>query len=863
MKRRSDPLLLVAVAVVAAVLAVGVFTATFWIGQAYPGFLVLGNRVVASAGLARWPATEGGQIYQQEIVAVDGVALRDAAALADRVRELPIGTPIRYQLRSQGQEVERTIPTRRFDVVDFVLLFGAFLFCGAGLAGMALGIRYMRRSDRVALGSALCLGIVGLYALTALDLYGPYLLFRLHVLLECLLFAGTLHMALVFPHPTALVERRPWLIFLPYVASLCLAAVAEAGLYHAPTYVVTHRIAMGAFGVSLVALIASQVHAFLRPPSLLARQRVKVLALGAVAALGPQVGVLAISATTGGQASENTMGWSGIFFPLAVGYAVLSENLLGVDGVVRRTLKYGVMTLIVGLAYAAVLVGAESFFRNYTDGSRSGFLLIFAVVAAGVLLPLRDRIQAVVDRIFFREAYDFRKLVERASARLASVTSLSVIASEIDSAVNGALHPEWLVLFVRRRAGGDLEPILRTGEGVPADPAELHPEQAEANDDPEILHLPIRVEDELIAVLVLGRRLSGRFYSADDRTLLQTLAHQSAVAIQNARTLQELRELNENLEAQVERRTAELAGTLRELRSTQAQLIHREKMSSLGQFVAGIAHEMNNPMNFIETNLCFLKQHVEMLTELLGAYEMEFEDPVMRDRFRAMREERDLQEQIADFASIYDGCREGVERTVALVEDLRSFSRLDLPEYTRVDLGEALDSTLRLLAERVGSVRVEKEYGEMEPVECQSQGMNQVFMNLLTNATDAIQAKGAADDSATISLRTGLEGDRVFIEVEDNGCGIGPDELDRVFDPFFTTKEVGKGTGLGLSIAHGIVRSQGGSILVRSEPGEGSCFRVELPLNSVELVINERINFPINKLNNTFLLGLIRYIFCF
>jgi signal transduction histidine kinase len=829
MKRWSNPLLLIGTAVVLAVGVVGVVASTSWVGRSFPGFLVLGNRVIASAGLARWPATAGGEIYQQEIIAVDGVPLRSAADLTSRVRELPAGTPLRYRLRSNGRVSERTIATRSFDRVDFLLLYGAFLFCGAGLAGMALGIRYLRRRDRVATGSALCLGIVGLYALTALDLYGPYLLFRFHVLLECLLFAGTLHMALVFPHPPAFVERRPWLTFLPYVASLGLAAVAESDLYHAPTYIATHRIAMGAFGVSLVALITSQVHAFVRPPSLLARQRVKVLAIGAVAALGPQVGVLVLSAATGGQASENTMGWSGIFFPIAVGYAVLGQNLLGVDSVLRRSLKYALMTLSVGLAYAAALVGFEAFFRSYGDFSRSTFLLIFSVVAAGVLLPLRDRIQAVVDRVFFRAAYDFRKLVERASARLASVTYLPVIAEEIESAVQEALHPEWLVLFVRRRSEGPLEPILQSGEDLPPDPAALRPEEPDAGEDDATLRVPFRVEDELVAVLVLGRRLSGRFYGSDDRALLLTLANQSAVAIQNARTLQELRELNESLESQVEQRTAELAGTLRELRSTQAQLIHREKMSSLGQFVAGIAHEMNNPMNFIETNLYYLKQHVDLLTELLGAYEIEVSDPALLERFRALRDEHDLKEQIRDFVSIYDGCTEGVERTVALVEDLRSFSRLDLPEYTPVDLGEEIDATLRLLAERIGAIRVEKDYAEMAPVECQARGMNQVFMNLLTNAADAIREKRAGDGAGTIRLRTGTDGERAFIEVEDDGCGIEPAVLDLVFDPFFTTKEVGKGTGLGLSIAHGIVRSQGGSILVTSEPGVGSCFRVELP----------------------------------
>ena len=175
--------------------------------------------------------------------------------------------------------------------------------------------------------------------------------------------------------------------------------------------------------------------------------------LGAVAALGLPVALTGAAALSGGQAPENTMGWSGIFFPIALGYAVLGQNLLGVDAVIRRTLQYALMTVFVGVGYAAALVGFERLFSSYVNVGHGAFLHVtVSIVTAAILLPLRDRLQAVVDRLFFRAAYDFRRLVERASQRLASVTSLPVIATEIEGVVSEALHPEWLVLFVRARS---------------------------------------------------------------------------------------------------------------------------------------------------------------------------------------------------------------------------------------------------------------------------------------------------------------------------------------------------------------------------------------------------------------------------
>jgi signal transduction histidine kinase len=721
MHRTRDPLLLVGAALLLGVTLLGGVEAVSWIGRPFPGFLLLGNRVVASAGLRDWPATGGGEIYQHQVVAVDRVPLDEAHSLREIVSSLPVGTELRYRFRRGQREFERTIPTRVFSGSDFLLLFGSYLFCGLGLGGTAFAIRYLRGRDAVGRGTAFGLWLVGMYALTALDLYGPYRVFRLHALVECFLFAGGLHMLLVFPQEHRLLKRFPRLLAIPYGAAAMLALVTQVGLHDPALYAATHRIALTAFGAQLLAFIGFQVWNCLRPPSFDAWQRAKVVVIGTLAALTPQVFLVFTSALSGGQAPENTLGWSGVFFPLAIGYALLRQDLFEVDVILRRTVHYAILTGAVAVAYAGAVAGFEALVQVHSPWTRGTFMVLFAVVLVTVLLPLRDRIQSTVDRLFFRSAYDFRRLMETTSARLASAVDLGVITHE----------------------------------------------------------------------------------------------------------LERLRELNRDLEKNVEERTSELAEALGELRDTQAQLVHQEKMASLGQLVAGIAHELNNPLNFIQGNIHYLRKYTEALTGSLGDYERVVTEcsPDSAAELEKVRSAHRLADVLEDLESAFAGCEEGVERTTTLVKNLRTFSRLDLAELSRVNLHEALESTLSLLEDRLGRIRVVKDYGDIPPVECLGSQLNQVFMNLLSNALDAV------GESGTITLRTRPQGEgRVAIEIEDDGCGIEPEHLGRIFAPFFTTKPVGQGTGLGLAIAYGVLTRHGAEIRVRSELGRGACFELELPV---------------------------------
>jgi signal transduction histidine kinase len=813
MSATRDPLLLIGGLLACAVLGIGIVESREWVGRPFPGFLLMANRVVPSAGLTRWPATEGGHIYQRQLAGFDGRRLVDAAELRDFVDTLPVGTPVAYDF---ARGAPQHIQTRMFGETDYLLLFGSFLICGSVLAGTGLCLRFLRPRSRIASGTALALWIIGMYALTAVDLYGPYRMFRFHVMFECLLFAGTLHIALEFPTPRLQLHRARRLVAALYATGLVFGAGAQFAIFDPDHYVVVHRIAMVSWAASLVALIGAQLWSYLRPPSFEARQRVKVLAIGTLIALSPQV-ALALA----GGAPENLVAFSGVLFPLSLGYAVLRHNLLGVDVFVRRALGYALLTGVVTVTYLGAIRTSEMLFHSSVDSGGGSLPFAVSVLCIVGLLPLRDRFQAGIDRVFFRTSYDFRRVVENASARLASEADLVVIRNEISLAVGDTLHPESLHLFVRNWENEQL--LLLSDE-----PAEPHVREwldraTDSHAPVEVddgLCVPFRADNELVAVLVLGRRLSGGIYSGDDRGLLQTLANQGAVAIENALALEQLRELNRDLEQKVEERT-------QELREAQAQLVHREKMASVGQFVAGIAHELNNPLNFIQGNLFFLQEHVDTLREVIESFEQAATaaNDSLGTRFQAIRDESDLDDLLSDLEAIFKGCSEGVERSTSLVDDLRTFSRLDQPDSMSADMHETIDSALNLLRSQLTGIEIVREYGDIPSVECLAGQMSQVFMNLLANAADAIEGEGV------ISVRTEPLGEtHVAILVEDNGAGIAADHLDRIFDPFFTTKAVGEGTGLGLAISYGIVNQHEGTIRVESQEGQGTRFRIELPI---------------------------------
>ena len=283
----------------------------------------------------------------------------------------------------------------------------------------------------------------------------------------------------------------------------------------------------------------------------------------------------------------------------------------------------------------------------------------------------------------------------------------------------------------------------------------------------------------------------------------------------------------------------QVARMLQEIKAAQAQLVQSEKMSSLGKLAAGLAHEINNPVSFIQGNVSYINEYTTDLLELLEMYRKTYPEPprMIRDRI----EEIDLSFLEKDLPESLQSIHVGAERIHQIVLSMRIFSRLDEAGVKEVDLHEGIDHTLIILNSQIeGQIEIEKNYGSLPTVFCHPVQINQVFMNLLSNAIDALKDRAEGSEKR-IEIVTEMEDgtaspqeSRVRVKIRDTGPGIPPGVRDCIFDPFFTTKPVGSGTGLGLSTSYEIVRKHGGTIVANSEPGKGAEFVVTLPVRSVE-----------------------------
>jgi signal transduction histidine kinase len=285
--------------------------------------------------------------------------------------------------------------------------------------------------------------------------------------------------------------------------------------------------------------------------------------------------------------------------------------------------------------------------------------------------------------------------------------------------------------------------------------------------------------------------------------------------------------------AELLRSNAELQALNHQLHKAQAQLMQSEKLASIGQLAAGVAHEINNPVGYVFSNFGSLEKYLADLFRMLDAYEAaegQLAGSPVAARLAALRAEIELDYLKEDVPQLMAESREGIARVRKIVQDLKDFSHVDTrQEWEWADLHKGLDSTLNIVNNEIKyKADVVKHYGTLPEVECLASELNQVFMNLLVNAAQAVNKP-----RGTLVIRTGSSQDEVWIEIEDDGCGIAPDNLRRIFDPFYTTKPVGKGTGLGLSLAYGIVHKHSGQLTVRSELGQGSVFRVTLPIRRV------------------------------
>ncbi len=833
-------------------------------GKPFPGFFVMQNGIVPTVGLFHWTGMTHRMPFAARIVAADGRPVHSNADVYAHVASLPVGTEVEYTIERDGTRETRRVPTMLFQPFDYALTLG--LFALNGFMGLLAGfvVCFLRPHNAAARGFLLYGFFWGLFPLTGTTLYHPDLawLAPAYFVAQTVFPATFIHFGLVFPTERPLVQRHPTVLLVPYAISAALLAWIYHSYFAEPPSWLPLQATFLYSGTSMPIFLGLLVYAYWENRTPMVRPRLQaVIPCFVIAAAAAIYGFL--NTGVDGDFPINLIAITPVFFFGALAYAITAHDAFDINRLLRRTALYFALTLVIATTYAAIVAALSLFVPAGNVVASVAFQVPVFVLFGLLFQPLRDRIQTLIDVGFFRRVVDYRRAVHEVSAALTSVLDLAEIFERVGRTLTQSFALEsfsgitWdagrATLWRYEEGHGAREDSVAHRFDVVRDrlvansgrPLVLH--DAETGDivDPQLatdlgqsaaLIMPIMAGNQLLGAFVLGAKRSGVAFNRDDVELIDTLAAQSAIAIQNALSYRSLQELNATLEDRVRERTSalersrdeladkhdeversrrELAAAYHDLQSTQRQLLQSEKLASLGQLVAGVAHEINNPVSFIVGNLEPLRQKLAAIATAAGRHH-----------------DGDLEKLVHRVSSIVETIGRGAERTAGIVQDLRTFSRVGDAERRSCDIREALEVSLRLLKPKwADRVAIERDYGAVPPAWAVPGQLNQVFMNLLANAFDAIGERG------TVTIRTAADDETIRVDITDDGSGIPANDLGRIFDPFYTTKPQGQGTGLGLSISHGIVEDHGGRIHVESEVGHGTTFTVHLPMARPEKAV--------------------------
>jgi len=840
------------------------------IGLPFPGFLLMENAIVPTVGGYDWPSDRAATFHAR-IRAVNGRPVTTSSDVYDTVARLPASTPVTYTIEKAGEERPLEVVSRPWTWVAWAQVYGVLLFFSFCSLAAGIAVGFLQPATRQARVFILQAFVAGAYAATAPFLHWPGhpLLGMACLAFEALFPATFIHLALVFPVERPRLPRI--VLVLPYVVSVALFAATTIGFAAEPPRLESLYWTYRYTAVSVVFFIASLAVAFATTTDVRARLRMRAILPGLIAGTTVMAALFLDNAIDGGSVPIQTGLPLSVFFYASVGYAIAKHDLFDVDRLVRQAVGYGVATIAILLAYA-LFVASPGLLGLGRVGHPS-FVALLALVALALLIePLRRGVQGAVDRAFFRARHDARVTISRVAEAMTGLLDLDAVADQVTRVVSTSLALERVLIHLRpdddspgrtwsRTPGGadhheGVEPELdRLADlvGIPGaafdlgellDAAEKSGEELLAVrrrvDELSLVGaLPLTAGERCLGVILLGPRRSGKLFTSDDVDLLRTLANQTAVAVKNAQSYQRLQDLSRALERKVEERTVALADSNRDLerafaglKEAQARLVQSEKMASLGRLVAGAAHELNNPASFVAGGVENLADYLGRIAEVLEVYERTpISDPAHREEIRAVREHARLDYVLAETPRLLAICAEGSDRIRRIVRELRIFARADAGHRERLQVGARIASVLDLLDDRIQRSRivVERADGAAPDVLADPDLLDQLWSNVLTNAIDALA--GVTDARIRIVTCAVGSGDATLVEVriEDNGCGIGEEQLGRVFEPFFTTKPLGEGTGLGLSIAFGAVEAHGGTLELKSRVGEGTTAIVRLP----------------------------------
>lgn len=805
----------------AGVVAVCIVDSTIWVGRPFMGFLLGRNHIAAPIGLPHWTGFRADVPFGARLVAVDGAPVSGVPELVEATWRKAPGIPVTYTFTTGAERVERVVPVMSFSLADHLSLFGTWIINGGLFLMLGLVVAYLKPGRPASI--AMLVFSVG-WGLTLLLSCGDFYAFHfrsLYALSQAITPAGLIVLALTFPD-------RP----LPRRAGSLLGALGTIALLQAALDVALYERAplawMRFFELTLVYLAIAAVVACVllvradRGANADTRVRLRVVGLGAVIALGVPALVQLALWLTGEQLPLNLTPVLTTIFPLALAYAIVKHDVLGIDPLLTRSVFYVALTALVTIGYVLLLGVAHLVRPGLTTGLPAWWPLLFTLAVVAVIAPLRRAVQAVVDRHFFRTRYHVEATIEEVSRTLTASLDHYQVAADVRRTLAKTMAPAPCLLLVPDHDGHLAseravvvhvdDPLLAAAPGPGAKVLTL---AGQAGDGAEGLRragvtlvVPLRTESSLEGLLALGPKQSGAPYGARDLGLLRTIGNQAAIALRNAASYAAVRSLTATLEQRVTERTRDLESTHATLLDVQQQLARADKLASLGRLVAGIAHEINNPVAFVSSSVDLIRDAALRIRHGIDGAT----DPAVVRSLDQLLENADI-------------CRDGAQRAARIVRDLTAFSRVGTDRREPVDLQAGIERTLQLLrGEYRDRIHVVCEFGDGPHPYGNAGEIDQVLMNLLGNAVQAIA------DTGEIRVRTyAVDGD-VFVEVHDDGRGIPAELQDRIFEPFFTTR-AGKGSGLGLAISHSLVARHGGDLRVRSAPGKGACFTMRLPVS--------------------------------
>ncbi len=805
--RREKALFCALVAIFTLALGVAFASAARQAERSFPGFAVWENLVAPAIAIGPVGAARERIPYRSVVIAVEGRPVGDAAALRALVRAVPPGTPLTYTFERNATRTAVSIPTATLRWRDILGAYAPYLFNGLALFTAAL-VGYYFKPRLAAARAFLALGgILGAVLVLAVDTLSSFWCSPLYFCLESLLPGALLHLALAFPVERPIVQRHPWLRWAVYVPFAVPAILQNIALRTSPErHLQVNDWVYALIALTGLVLLASLAHSYVHSRSALVRQQIRVVTSGmTVAVLVPSLGLLSII-LLGVELPINQLWPLYVAGPASIGYAIARHNLFEVDRVLRTGVVYGALSLVTLLAYSGGLVITE---KIIGAGQRlpASFLPIYLVGLILLFNPLRSRIQLAVDRLFHRQAYDYRATVEATTRSLASFLDTDRIATTLLDALTQVMAVEWGVLMVfgrspqsrriysrppeRARRATELFPPgdatiaaiaaerrLLTRYEVPPGSRRRHPAGFDFERLDELgvaLLLPVRFQDEPVGLLMLGEKQSGVYYTEEDINLIQTLDNQCALALTNARAYEIIHE-------------------------TQAELVRAERLAAVGELAAAVAHGIRNPLAGIRAAAQVAREDVvdarliESLDDIIG------EAGRLETRVRT----------ILNFAKPFEPKLVSADLN-AFLEDFAERMRKRIPAGIR--LAVELDHTLPMV--RFDTVQ-----------------MTEVLEALVVNAVEAMTEGGALAIRSRLDGHDGARRDAV-LTVSDTGPGIDAARRERIFDLFYTTKV--SGTGIGLATAKRLIDQHGGTIGVDSAPGAGTTFVIRLPVPAVPL----------------------------